>query len=212
MEEWLQHSTERVDTSTPPPSTRFRSSSTSTSLQHSLPLHNLAIFHFCSFAAWLLGCFLGIGEIPNRDRKRKRQNSPQEAIFLSLCSFAELETKDPSGTFCRSPLMTIVLPHFLPFPCWICSFVPPCFSSRLSLACPWPFSSAVAGGRGCGCGEGETAECGGGAAEGGGQCDQKWRFIAKLAILRPCWRQNFALATGDFLAIFSNFGGDFWRF
>ncbi len=34
------------------------------------------------------------------------------------------------------------------------------------------------------------------------QCDQKWRFIAKLAILRPCWRQNFDLTTGDFLAIF----------
>ncbi len=41
--------------------------------------------------------------------------------------------------------------------------------------------------------------------EGRDQCDQKWRFIAKLAIKIPCWRENFGLATGDF-------SGDFWIF
>ncbi len=35
------------------------------------------------------------------------------------------------------------------------------------------------------------------------QCDQKWRFVAKLAISRPHWRQKKLLATGDFF-------GDFW--
>ena len=44
------------------------------------------------------------------------------------------------------------------------------------------------------------------------QCDQKWRFVAKLAILRPYWRQKILLATGDFLAIFGQNDGDFWRF
>ena len=44
------------------------------------------------------------------------------------------------------------------------------------------------------------------------QCDQKWRFIAELAILKPRWRQNFGLATDDFLAVFKNFGGDFGLF
>ncbi len=34
-----------------------------------------------------------------------------------------------------------------------------------------------------------------------------------VRILRPCWQQTIGLATGDFLAIFEYFGGDFfWRF
>ncbi len=47
---------------------------------------------------------------------------------------------------------------------------------------------------------------------GSWQCDQKWQFIAKLAILIPCWRQNFCLVTGGFLAIFKKFGSNFGDF
>ncbi len=31
-----------------------------------------------------------------------------------------------------------------------------------------------------------------------------------VRILRPCWQQTIGLATGDFLAIFEYFGGDFF--